>query len=108
MKRIVSIIALVAAFGAAAPAQAASFQFNFGSGFFDDDPDSDFGDEFGILCKTERQLRSVLENRGYNHVLMGVINDDYHRVIAKATKNGVTYCVLLNSCTGTIITRERA
>lgn len=71
-------------------------------------PGGNEGDVFGILCKTERQLRNVLEDEGFTHVLLGVINDDAHRVTAKAALNGATYRIVLNSCTGKIIAAKEA
>ena len=71
-------------------------------------PGGNEGDVFGILCKTERGLRNVLEDRGYTRVLMGVINDDYHRVTVKANRDGTTWRIMMNSCTGKLIARNPA
>jgi hypothetical protein len=103
MKRILGAAAL--ALTMAGTAGAAPLALPWG-GF--EPYDANEGDVFGIPCKTERQLRNILEDEGFTHVLMGVINDDYHRVTAKGDYEGATYRIVLNSCTGKIIAAKRA
>lgn len=103
MKHFLGPLAVLAALLVATSASGAPRALPWG-GF--EPPGGNEGDVFGMLCKTERGLRDVLEDRGYTHVLLGVVNDDDHRVLAKATRDGVTWHIWLNSCTGKIIARR--
>jgi hypothetical protein len=104
MKTIAATAAMVLAL-ATGTATAAPLALPWG-GF--EPPGGNEGDLFGVPCRTERGLRNVLADEGYTHVLLGVINDDYHRVTAKADQGGVTYRIVLNSCTGKLIARDPA
>jgi hypothetical protein len=104
MNRItLSIIAGATLAALAGPAAAAPLPLPWG-GF--EPPGGNAGDVFGIVCKTDRGLRNVLADHGYANVKMNVVDDDAHRVQAKGIKDGATWLIVMNSCTGKIIARH--
>lgn len=103
MRRLMLALTAVGMLGAAAPAVAAPLPLPWG-GF--EPYDANEGDVFGILCKSDRGLRAMLDERGYQRIRLGPIDDENHRVLAKAERDGATWLVLMNSCTGKIIDRN--
>jgi hypothetical protein len=103
MKSLVSALALVVVLGSAGSALAAPLALPWG-GF--EPYDANEGDYNGILCKSERQIRNILADEGYTHVLLGVVHDENKRVLAKADRNGVTWHIVVHSCTGKLIAKN--
>ena len=100
MKTIATAAALLLTLAMSGQASAAQRALPWG-GF--EPLDANEGDYFGVPCKTERGLRNVMADLGFTHVLLGVVNEDYHRVQGKADQGGVTYFFVMNSCTGKLI-----
>lgn len=101
IRTFVAAALAAALIGSAMPAQAQSFQFNFGFGF-----DSFFERRPLRLCLlTDSQLRRAIRQQGYHDIFLNVAND--HRIQVRATKGKWVYLLLVNSCTGRILDRER-
>ncbi len=90
--------------GAARPFNFAQFGFGFGIG-----PQMYFGDEnMGSkqgTCVNDQSLRSRLQGQGYGDIQIGAGNGD---VTVDAMRNGIRYKLGVNSCSGRILSRQRA
>jgi hypothetical protein len=87
--------------GSAMPAQAQSLQFHFGIGsdsFFERRP-------LRLCLQTDSQLRRAIRQQGYHDIFLNVANN--HRIQVRATRGDWVYLLLVNSCTGRILDRER-
>lgn len=91
----IALTALLLAVGAAAPAQAQSFNF----GIFFGDEASDFFPERST-CLTDYQVRQAVADRGYTNIYLNVMTDKHVQV--RATRDGWVYLLDFNYCTGRI------
>jgi hypothetical protein len=89
LKAAALAIALGASIIATVPAQA------FG---FDDD-------DFFPICMTDYQIRNAIEDEGYTHIFLNVVDEDGD-VQVKATKDGIVYLLDFDSCAGQIDDEE--
>lgn len=101
--RTFAAAALAAALiGGAMPAQAQAFRFNFG---FGDDSFFERHRPLRLCLLTDSQLRRAIRQQGYHDIFLNVANDQ--RIQVRATRGDWVYLLLVNSCTGRILDRER-
>lgn len=83
------------------PAQAQGFFFEFGfgtDGFFRRLPPR-------TCFMTDREIRQAVRQRGYDHIYLNVANDN--RIQVRATKGDWVYLLVVSTCTGRILDRDR-
>jgi hypothetical protein len=85
----------------ASPPASAQFGFGIGPGMYFGDE----GEDYGGACLSDYLLRQSLAKSGYSDIFMGLDND--HHVTVRASRGGVVYKLLVNSCSGKILSRER-
>ena len=85
---------------ASLPVQAASIQFQFGTG-------EGLGFRRPLICieLTDRQLREAVADQGYRSIYLNVRND--RRIQVRATKGEWVYLLRVSTCTGAILDRDR-
>ena len=96
-----AILALTLGAGAltALPAEAASFNIQFGGGGF-------YGGDGGhrhrpnMSCLTDYQTRQRIAQYGYRNIYLNVANGEY--IQARASRGSRTYLIDFNRCTGRI------
>ncbi len=92
-------VALLSAEPQAAQAQSFFFQFGFGSdGFFHRLPPR-------TCFMTDSQIRQAVRQRGYHDIYLNVENNN--RIQVRATKGDWVYLLVVSTCTGRILDRDR-
>ncbi len=89
------------------PAQA-QVRFGFGIGpgmFYGDDELPEDNPRFRGLCLTDYALRKSLERQGYTNIFLSLANN--RRIEARGTRDGVVYKLVVHSCSGRILSRQR-
>lgn len=101
MQKVLRNILMAAMLGAtalgAAPA-GAQFMPDWGDGEFYDGP-------FRLCLMTNSAIRRAISRQGYTDIFLNVENDQ--RIQARATKGGWVYLLLVNSCSGRVLDRQR-
>jgi hypothetical protein len=90
---------------ATAPAAAQNLHFGFGIGpgmYFGG---IDEGEDIGGACLSDYLLRQYLGRQGWDDIKLGLANDHHMPVVA--SRGGVSYKLLVNSCSGKVLSRER-
>ena len=102
LKSIALALAATALLGAMPqPAQAQGFFFEFGfgtDGFFRHLPPR-------TCFMTDSQIRQAVRQRGYRNIYLNVENNN--RIQVRATKGNWVYLLVVSTCTGRILDRDR-
>lgn len=96
MKVLAAILTVMVLAGSAMPATAQQSGF----GLFFSDPRTDFIPPSIGLCKTDRQIRAAIVERGFTNVSLNAPNRRFVRV--RATRDGWVYLLNYNFCTDRI------
>ena len=102
LKSVLLAAVVAATFGSAPlPAQAQSFFFQFGFGT----EDSFTHRRIRPCFMSDSQIREAVRRRGYHHIYLNVENNK--RIQVRATKGDWVYLLVVSTCTGRILDRER-